>query len=240
VLAQNGDVLMKTRYGNGIFNTEASIEPSVSREIMCGMLLDIDSCFRHLEIDSIEWAIKGLSGKEEGKNLIGISLKNIEYDPNTDIFDLFLDVYVSIVKKNFNVRVTVLMKYESDSNGNPFIVAQLHNPNFFLKSAGGTLSVRQKGGKEQFVVQASVSFGWFFNLFISTSNYCAVAEWRIQTFLENLKTEAERRQRGLAIDDRPFLINENNASFTQYSQTNQQVGRLSDDGTPESPFAAHR
>jgi len=195
ILAQKEDSFIITNYENGMFETEAYIEPEASLEIMRGIVLDIDTLFRRIEIDSLEWAIKGLSGKEEGKNFLRIDLKDAEYDPKTNLFDFFIDIYVSIIKRQFNVRVTVLMKTGSDQNGNPFMAVEVYNPNFFLKKTSGTFSILQTESKKQFVVKTSVSFGWFFNLFISTSNYNSVAEWRIQTFLENIKTEAESRQK---------------------------------------------
>jgi len=188
-LARNGNIFINTRYENGLLVTEAHIESDTSLEIMHGIVSDINTRFRLVEIDSLEWAIKGLSGKEEGKNLIRIELKRIEYDHVTEIFDFFIDIYAGIMRKNFNVRVTVLLKSSSDSS----ILMELQNPNFFLKSAGGTLSVQQNDGKKQFVAHTSVRFGWLFNQFITISNYQSVAEWRIQTLLENLKSEANRR-----------------------------------------------
>ena len=193
VLGQNKEVYMKTRYNNGIFETKSYIEPEISSEIMHEIVSDIYTRVRHLEVDSLEWAIKGLSGKEDGKNMIRINLESIEFKPDTHIYDLILDVYVNIIRRQFTILVSVLMKYEVDSNGNPYIVAEVSNPNFFLKNADGTFYIRQTEGKKQFAVQSSVSFGWFFNLFISTSNYSSIAEWRIQTFLENVNAEAKRR-----------------------------------------------
>ena len=192
--AQNDNIYMKTKYDKGVFETEAYIETTASSKIMYGIIADIVSHSRRLEIDTLQWALKGLSGYEEGRNLIRIDYEGGRYDPNTKIFDVFIGIYAGIMKKQFkNVQISVLMKSESSINGLQSIEVELFYPNFFLKSAKGTLTIRHAGGRRQFVICSSVRFGWFFNLFISTSNYSAVAEWRIQTVLENLKTEAERR-----------------------------------------------
>ena len=186
--AQNSDVVLKTLYENGVFETEAHIETTASREIMYNIIADIASHARRLEIDSLEWALKGLSGDEEGKNLIRVNYEGGVYEPTTEIIDFFIGI--AMRKNNFkNIKVSVLM----DTDNKTFINAELYSSNFFLKSARGALSVRQSGARLQFVIISSVRFGWFFNLFISTSNYGAVAEWRIQTVLENLKAEAGKR-----------------------------------------------
>jgi len=190
------EVFIKTRYENGAFDTEAYIVPEAPPELMYEVVSDIDSLLRRLDIDALMWALKGLAGKEEGKNLIQIEYKGGNYDPDTNVFDFFLELYAGSMKRQFkNIRITVLMTSERDGNGDPVIAAELCNPNFFLKSAGGTMSIRQKGGKREFAVQVSVRFAWFFNLFITTSNYCAIAEWRIGAFLENMKDETARRER---------------------------------------------
>ncbi len=196
--AGNEDVNLTTKYEKGTFETEAYIETEASMEVLSGIVSDVNIYLRRLEIDSLKWATKGLSGKEDGKNLIRIDYKDGEFDQNTEIFNFFIEIYVGILKKQFkNIQVAVLMKSENDSNNYPSIIAELYDSNFFLKNAKGTLTIRQTGNKNQFVIRSSVRFGWFFNIFISTSNYCAVAEWRIQTLLENLKAEAERRQHDL-------------------------------------------
>ena len=194
--AQNESIFLKTKYERGLFETVAILDTGDSSEIMSGIILDADAHFRRLNIDSLFWLFKGLSGKEEGRNLIGIDCVDVEYDQNKEIFDFFINIHVGIMKKQFrNVRITVLMKTtERDSNGYPVVTVELGNPNFFLKSAKLTLNFHQVMNKRQLVIQSSVRFGRFFNLFISTSNYCAIAEWRIETVLKNLKAETERRQ----------------------------------------------
>ncbi|MCL2683344.1 MAG: hypothetical protein FWE63_07700 [Bacteroidales bacterium] len=192
LFAKNKDVHIKTQYKKGLFETEATILLTVSPKIMSEIILDIDYYLRSLEIDSLEWATKELSGKNEGKSLMQIEYSRGEYDENTEVFNFFLDVY--FMKRRFkNIKISALMKTDYTPNGHPIIDVSLYEPNFFIKRFDGTLTMRQTSGQKQFIVKSSVSFGWFFNLFISTSNYSAIVEWRIQQFLENLKTEAEQR-----------------------------------------------
>ena len=179
---------IRTRYENGLFETEAHIETAASMGIINGMFADIASHFRRLELDSLEWAIKGLTGDEEDKNMIRIVYEGGRYEPNTEVINFFISTYMgrSQIK---NIHISVLMK----SDNHTFIEAELYEPNFFLKTVRCILFVRQSGSGRQFVIRTSVSFGWFFNLFISTSNYSGIAEWRILKVLENLKEEAGRR-----------------------------------------------
>ena len=188
VNSQDSGFIMKTQYDNGVFETEAYMETPFSQEIMHSLISEIVLRFRRLEIDSLEWALKGLSGEEEEKSFISVNYESAAYVPNTQIIDIFINVLVG--KSNFkSIKVSVLM-YTDDKT---FIEVEVHDSNFFLKSARGTLSVRQAGSRLQFAINSSVRFAWFFNLFISTSNYNAVAEWRIQKVLENLNEEARKR-----------------------------------------------
>ena len=189
VLAKNNEFYIKTQYEKRIFETEATIVSKAPP----GIILDIERHLRRLEIDALHWATKGLlSGDDESKNLIQAEYRGGEYDPNTGVFDFFIDIHFR--RRVFeNIRISMLMESGRDSHGHPFIKVKLQNPNFFLRSAGGTLTIRQTGGKRQFVVLSSVRFARFFSMFITTANYSSVAEWRIQTLLENLKEEADRR-----------------------------------------------
>ncbi|MCL2027601.1 MAG: hypothetical protein FWG79_03840 [Bacteroidales bacterium] len=181
---------MKTRYEKGSFKTEARIGTSASQKNMSNLIAEIHTHARRIEIDSLDWLTKGLAGKEEGRNLIEIEYVNSEFNRNTKIFDLFVNVRVGIFNRRFNnIKISMLMNYENDLNGLPFISIKLNQPNFLLKEIEGTLSI----DKTHFVIRTSVQFGWFFNLFISMSNYNAVAEWRIQTVLKNMKETVESR-----------------------------------------------
>ena len=42
-------------------------------------------------------------------------------------------------------------------------------------------------------IQIHVRFGWFFNLFITQKRFRNIVEWRMQEFMRNLRTEAEKR-----------------------------------------------
>ena len=196
-LAQNESFFLKTKYERGLFETGAYVETGASSEIMSGIFSDIDTHLRRLNIDSLFWMLKGLSGNEIVRNMIVIDFVGVEYDQNTEIFDFFFNIHVRIIKKHYkNVKISVLVKAtESDTNCYPIIAAELCNPNIFLKSAKVTLNFHQVMNKSQLIIQSSVRFGRFFNMFISTSNYCAVAEWRIEAVLENLIAETKRRQK---------------------------------------------
>jgi len=190
--AENDDVNIKTHYKKGVFETEATIISTASHKMMYEVILEIDQHLRRLEIDSLKWATKDLSGKDVGKSLMQIEYNRGEYNQNTEVFNFFIDIF--FMKKQFkNIKIAVLMKTDIISNENPIIDVSLCDSDFFLKNAYGTLTTQQTGDENQFIVKSSVRFGWFFNFFISTSNYSAIAEWRMQKFLENMKAEAERR-----------------------------------------------
>ena len=188
-LAQNNGVNLKTTFENGFFETEAYIEIAASQDITDAVIAEIATRFRRIEIDSLEWLLKGLSGNEEGKNLIRIDYAGGKYNPTTQIIDIFMNIHVG--KTQFNdVQTSVLMT----SDNKTFVDAKMQNNNFFMKSANGTLYVIKTENNVQFVIKASVSFGWFFNIFVTKSTYSSVAEWRIKTVLNNIHAEIERKK----------------------------------------------
>jgi hypothetical protein len=183
--AQNN---MKTRYEKGRFKTEARIKTLASKKNLSDLIPEIHTHLIRREIDSLDWLTKGLSGEGNSKSLIEVNYVNSTYDKRTGIFDLFVNVREGVFNRTFhNIKISVLMKYTNDVNGNPFMTIQLNEPNFLLKEAIGTISISER----YVVMRTSVRFGRFFDLFISRSNYNSVAEWRIQTALENMKTEVE-------------------------------------------------
>jgi len=189
--ANDDNFHLRTQYQRGTFETEASMVSKAPPEI----ILDIKKHLHRLEIDALQWATKGLLLSEEdddSRNLIQIEYRGVEYDSTTGIFDFLVDVHFR--RRVFeNIRISVLVEGGEDLYGHPFIRVELQNPNFFLRGAEGLLTIEQTENKRQFVVRSSVRFAWFFSLFITTANYNAVAEWRIQTLLENLNAEANRR-----------------------------------------------
>ena len=40
-----------------------------------------------------------------------------------------------------------------------------------------------------------VEFGWFFNIFTTTSSFKSIMEWRFEKLLNNIKAEAEKREK---------------------------------------------
>ena len=185
-IAQESDVVLKTRFENGFFETQAHIEADATKQTMNSIIANIAVHLRNLEIDSLQWLLKGLSGDEEGKNLIRVEYEGGAYEPTTEIIDLFIGIHFR--NSHFrNIKISVLIKTDNKT----YIEAELKSSNFFLKNAHGFLQIRETRARPQFAIASSVSFGWFFNLFISTSNYSSVAEWRIQSVLENLKAKAK-------------------------------------------------
>jgi hypothetical protein len=188
--SENENVIIKTVYNDGFFHTEASLKTNASTKIMSELILNIGEHLRNLEIELLEWSTVGLSGKD-GSSLMQIEYVKSTYNSDTEIFELFLDVY--FMKRQFkNINVTVLLKTFTDSNGYPAITVKSNSPNSLLRNVEGTLFIKQTHNSQHFAVHSSVRFGWFFNMFITTSMYRNVAEWRLETFLKNLKTEAER------------------------------------------------
>ena|GEM_PF-4395356 len=189
VFGTNDNFYLRTIYENRTFETRASIVSKAPPEI----ILDIKKHLHRLEIDSLQWATEGLlSGDDESRNLLQAEFRNAEYCVSTGVLDVFVDIH--FWRRVFeNIQISVLKETGSDLYGNPFINLKLQNPNFFLRSAEGTLKIQETENSRQFVVLTSVRFAWFFSMFITTANFNSIAEWRIQTFLENLNEEANRR-----------------------------------------------
>ena len=188
-------VELTTVYKSGVFETTALMETDVSMEILSSMITDLDRYIHNFEIDSLAWATNGLSGNEKGKDILWMEYNKGEYDSIAGVFSFFIDIYTGIIKKQIkNLEINVLLKKELNSEKNMSLAAKLSGSNLFLKNASGVLFVQKIDEKSCFIIKSSVQFGWFFNLFVSKSNYNAVVEWRLKKLLSNLNTEAERRK----------------------------------------------
>lgn len=187
---------LRTIYKKGVFETAASIETFASQDVMSKIFSDIIHHLQKTEIDSLHWATKNLTGDAGGggKNLIHIEYKGGKYNAKTEILSFWIDIYVSGLKKS-NIPIDIILKSGYNASGEPIITAELYQPNLFLKKAKGVLLIQNKEGySNTFVIKSYVQFNYFFDLFVSKSNYCHIAEWRILQFLNNITTEAENRK----------------------------------------------
>lgn len=179
---------METTYEKNCFKTKACLKTSALQKEMAGLILDVYAHLRRAEIDSLNWLTEGLSGKKKSKNLVEVNYVKSTYDKRTGIFDLFVNVRENVFNRTFNhIKISMLLKFRNDTKGNSFMTVRLNEPNFLLKEAEGEVS----SNENYFKIRTSVRFGWFFDLFISKSNYNSVAGWRIQTALKNMKIKIE-------------------------------------------------
>ena len=66
----------------------------------------------------------------------------------------------------------------------------------FLKKTTGNFQLIPVSNRScQLSLQTKVEFGWFFNIFITTSSFKSIMEWRFEKLLNNIKAEAEKREK---------------------------------------------
>lgn len=56
-----------------------------------------------------------------------------------------------------------------------------------LKKANGTLLVKNDNGIVTLQFDCYVTFGWFFNIFVTNRRYRNLIEWRVKGMIDNFK-----------------------------------------------------
>lgn len=145
-----------------------------------------------------EWALKGLGRQnDQERNEVLLVLKQATFDPETGIGHIYCDIETGI--KNFrNIDIESKVTKEIKEDGSSHILVDIFHSNLSLKKAFGTFVIYpQEDGTQLFAITINVKFNWFFDIFITKKRYKNLIEWRTEGFVNNLKTEAERREEEL-------------------------------------------
>lgn len=186
--AAKNDTLF-TRYGKGIYHT------CVIRHVKADMVAAdslVDLLIYQFRTDPdllFDWAFKGLGNDQKLKERKEVQLhfKKTEYDGQSSIGTMWVDVEVPGVKTFHDVAVKSRILKSSVPNEQSRATMEVFYSNSLLKDAHGTLFVYKEANNTITIrMDMYVTFGWFFNIFITQRRYRNIVEWRARDFVNNL------------------------------------------------------
>ena len=186
---------VKTTYSKGTFHTNktVTIDADFNR---CSMVIDsFITDFQTNPPRLFEWAFKGLgqTHRNDGSDDIVLKINSTYYNPDSAKSVINADFVMS---NGFTIRNKDLMSYVHDYNqaSTRRIEVEFYYSGMLLKRADGTfILTRLDTNHTQASISIDIRFGWFFNIFVTQRRHREVIEWRISRFVDNIKTEAEKK-----------------------------------------------
>jgi len=187
---------ISTVYRDGEFVTYCQVWVKASDSISNSVANDFDNQMRY-DLDGLfSWALKGLNLRKEKKDLMLFYFKSTSFNKGTGVIRGIGDVIITDMITYPNIIVDSKLSKKSYSNGKSEFYIDLLYSNGFMKKMFATFTVIPK--KEVgtwYTLENHVRFGWFFDIFITQSRFKSIMEWRLKRFVNNLRDEAEHREK---------------------------------------------
>lgn len=191
--------ILTTNKEDGFFRTYCQKVIHCSNSTANEVIDDFIGQFRGNPDLLFEWALKGLGQQnDKEKDEVLLVLKQAIFNPETGIGHIYCDIKIPGLKtfKDIDIESKVTKTIKEDNSSH--ILVDIFHSNIFLKKAFGTFVIYpQPDGSQLFAITINIKFSWFFDLFISKKKYKNLIEWRAEGFVNNLKAEAERREKKL-------------------------------------------
>ncbi|MGN0186539.1 MAG: hypothetical protein ACI392_02175 [Paludibacteraceae bacterium] len=187
---------LSTRYVNGEFVSECAVDAvaplSVCDSVVDDLIEQITSDYEQL----FTWAFKGLGrqGGDDERDEVVITIKESTFDKMSGLCHMVADIEVSRITTFRDIALDSRVLQTKLADGTTRVDVDIFYSNSFLKKAYGTFFVKPlSDARCELRIQIHVRFGWFFNIFITQKRFRNIVEWRMHGFMQNLRTEAERR-----------------------------------------------
>ncbi|MDD3320335.1 MAG: hypothetical protein PHS59_02700 [Paludibacter sp.] len=182
-------------YKNGEFVSYCKINVKASDNIANAVINDFNAQLESDLHSLFGWALKGLKFQGEKDELMSFKFKSGTFYKDSRILKCVVDVIVPHIITVPDIMVDFkLTKTKYPSTQNVFLV-DLVCSNTFLKTLKGNFEIVSLNNECYYTMEIHLSFGRFFDFFITESKYKQIAEWRLKKFITNLKEEAERREK---------------------------------------------
>ena len=136
----------------------------------------------------------GDTGGDDERDEVVITIKESTFDKMSGLCHMVADIEVSRVTTFRDIALDSRVLQTKLADGTTRVDVDIFYSNSFLKKAYGTFFVKPLSDTRcEMRIQIHVRFGWFFNLFITQKRFRNIVEWRMQEFMRNLRTEAEKR-----------------------------------------------
>lgn len=181
-----------TTYTRGTYHTECSVPVAAPAEETNEVIDRLVYEFQTNPDTLFSWAFMGMGQQgDEDKDAIVLVLNDITYIPEQHYSKLLMDI---VVPKFRTFRDVELESLVTDTMVGPVrhVRVDIYYAGNLLKEAYGNFYVMPIGNNVcTLSIDINVRFGWFFNIFVSRRVYKNVVEWRVNTFMDNLKEMVE-------------------------------------------------
>ena len=188
----NDSITVSSRFENKHFVTHCKIKIDASTTV-ADKLIDDFARQNKYHLDSLfTWALKDLKLQGEEGELLEYNLKSTVYNPETDIVLGKMDVRVPGIHTVKDFSVLTRTTKSIAENGDIDMFFEVLDADAFIKTTTAMLKVVRIDEKSVWcTLESKMSFGWFFNIFITQKRYKETAEWRFKQLMINLKETAE-------------------------------------------------
>lgn len=186
---------ISTEYKNSEFVTYSQVWVNAPKEVMTDVVRDFSHQLKY-DLDGLfKWALVGLNLHKEKSELIEFNLKSTRYNSKTNMIRATGDVIVPYLITFPNINIDSELDYVTLNDGRvKFTIFVIYSDAFLKKTIGVFNLIPQNNGC-WITLETHVKFGWFFDIFITRTRFKSIMEWRFQRFMNNIKKEAERRNR---------------------------------------------
>lgn len=182
-------------YRAGEFSTQYQSSGNASKEVVSIVADNLYSDFCNSPGHLFSWAMKDL-GLQNKNNEVIIVFKSSTYNPKTGIIHGIFDIDVPHFTTFKNIVVDAHVTKTRYTSGAIKLTTEIVYSSMLMKKAIGSITlIPQKNNNVLAVAKADISFGWFFNLFLTQKRYKSIVEWRIKKFADNVVDECEHQQR---------------------------------------------
>lgn len=214
VLANTTDSI-STKYRNGEFITYCQVWVKASDSISNAVANDFDYQMRY-DLDGLfGWALKGLNLRKEKKDLMLFYFKSTSFKKETGVIRGIGDVIITDIITYPNIVVDSKLSKKKYTNGKSEFNIDLLYSNGFMKKMFATFTVLpKKDVGTWYIFENHVRFGWILDFFITQKRFETIMEWRLKRFVNNMKNEAERREKlGKKLTTNPYPDNYRGENF---------------------------
>lgn len=186
---------ISTEYKNEEFVSYSQVWVNTPKEMLTGVVKDFENQLKY-DLDALyKWALVGMNLRLEKSELIVFNLKSTKYNNKTGMIRATGDVIVPYFITFPNIHIDSQLDYITLKDGSIKITIFVIYSDAFLKKTIGVFNLIPKSNGCWITLKTTVKFGWFFDIFISQNKFKNIMEWRFHKFMQNIKNEAERRDR---------------------------------------------
>ena len=186
---------ISSRFEDGYFITRCKVKINASDAVVHKMMDDFIRQNKY-RLDSLfTWALKDLKLQGEEGELLEYNLKSTKYAPETDIIHGKMDVKIPGIYTVSDFSIDTRVTKNATENGQVNMHFEVVKAAAFVKTATVTLKVVRIDEKSAWcTLESKISFGWFFNIFITQKRYKETAEWRFKQLMANFDEFIPKQQ----------------------------------------------